>query len=340
MTRPKASTTHMLVNPDMAHRAANPHRSVPGQKSPVIITDTSEEADRAEREEDEEEFEEDELDEEEEGEEEEDSEGYEPVRARQPPRSILTTQLQETRNEKTDLLIRLQKIISRKDRISAVIPNKTYNLDTPVSELREVVELGESLIREHIRQTSENFGIQRLNEVTCGLAGMIEAANINYLDPENQFAVDGFHGEITRVVEKGDFEEIHRRIWDIVRDKLNVVDNPFLQWGLVFGGSLISYNNTMKKAYQNGALPDPRVRRAQIAEEEEAGLEEGLEDRATLPPGTSPAQPKAPPMPVSNMGIGAMKFGGMGPTPMAASDSEEEESGAGYGVDDSGDLDF
>lgn len=176
-------------------------------------------------------------------------------------------------NEKVRLLTKLHEYAMMDNEVSRAIPAKKYNLETPLNELQEQVNLCDQLKEVKLRAISRKNGINNLNNATKWLAGMIETANISLLEPESQFAVDGFHDDMTSRVDSGEFDDVHERMWEILAPKLKL-DNPFLQWGLMFSFAAGRYTMENRNAYANGLRPDPRKHRAILAEQERKKREE------------------------------------------------------------------
>jgi hypothetical protein len=188
---------------------------------------------------------------------------------------------EQRRREKRELLTRLNRYIQGEGgpEITRMIPNKAYNLETDYTELKETVELCDAALQDRTRLRSRRFGIRRLNQATCWLSGFIEHANAEYLDPESQFAIDGFRQSMEGVVDGGELDEVHAEIWEkYIKPRFSAVDNPFLQWGMIFGSTLVSHASDRKEAYRKGELPDPRLERARIREEEARAEEEGAQE--------------------------------------------------------------
>ena len=204
---------------------------------------------------------------------------------------------EQRRREKRELLTRLNRYIQGEGgpEITRMIPNKAYNLETDFTELKEIVELCDSALADRTRMKSRKFGIRRLNQATCWLSGFLEHANAEYLDPESQFAIDGFRRSMEGVIDEGELDDVHAEIWEkYIKPRFSAVDNPFLQWGMVFGSTMVSHASANKEAYRKGELPDPRLERARLLEEQRKQEEEDIEEVEEPQPGEVHVQQQQP----------------------------------------------
>lgn len=249
-------TSHLLANPEVVQRRTRRHRDDKSRRKPEIefVEESSEY---------------------EEVEETTDEEGEMVVGGDSKDRGV---PWEDPHTEKVKYLTALSKYAMRNDEVSRVIPNKRYGLDTPLSELKEVVELCEAILQEKRNAISTRLGVRNLNKATEWMAGMLEAANVNLLDPEAQFALDGFHDSIEAKIEAGEFQEVHEQMWEILRPKIGVLENPFMQWAMIFGMGAAGHVMNNKKAYAEGTRPDPRKHRQQLKELADAENAEAGED--------------------------------------------------------------
>lgn len=283
MSEEEVHSTYLLANPNSVRKMQTRHNSVPGQTAPKVSF-ASRQPQPQEEEDDGEEYEyepEDgeEYEYEEEEEEEEDDEpgqggGVGGVRQR------VEDMHASMQQEKIALLTELDRFAAMNNNISEVIPKKTYNLQSDLTELREIVSLCQQLYRNKQNQASIRMGVKQLNSATCWLARTMEAANVNLLDPDTQFALDGYGDDVKGRIDEGEFQEVHEQMWERLRPYLGSFDNPFVQWGLMMGMGAATYIGENKKAYAEGRREDPRVRRKQLMLEQlEAEREAEEEER-------------------------------------------------------------
>lgn len=196
--------------------------------------------------------------------------------------------------EKLELIVRLNKYInSGISQITMLIPQQNYNLSTPLTVLREVVELCDRIMMERLKARNRDTGRKMIYSGITFLANFMETMNTKLLDPESQFALDKF-GEFTeKEVSIGTYEDCADGMWEKLAPYCGALTNPFLQFGIAFGGGMAKYVMERENAYRLGALPDPRpARRARLdaeMREEQLALENAeMEDGNSGGPPTNP----------------------------------------------------
>lgn len=307
-----ASISSMFLNPEVLSRRRARFQDEPGtSRATVHIDDTSEDADRWIRKERRHERGEPSGDSEEGSSADGDAEEYEDGPG-QPQASVSTGEggqsvlnpvmslAEQQSQEKTELLIRLHRYLnSGIQEITVTIPQRNYNLATPLSDLREVVGLCDKLMIERAKAKSRQAGRKLVYSGITFLANLMETMNQRMLEPESQFAIDKF-GEFTeKEVALGTYEECADGMWEKLAPYMGGLTNPFVQFGIAFGFGMFKYVQERENAYRLGALPDPRPGRRKHLEEQEReeqvayensqfdnANDDGQQQRPFMPPNT------------------------------------------------------
>lgn len=296
------SIAAMFLNPSAVNQRHKRYEDHPGvSKASVQIHDTSEEADRFirhERRREREETSNSPAESEEEGEEfEDDEQPSGSARPRPLLDNVNSNQVMSLADqqsaEKTDLLVRLNKYINCEvPQLTLLIPQQPYNLSTPLSVLREIVNLLDRVNLERQRARKRDTGRKMVYSGINFLANILETCNTRLLEPESQFALDKFSEFTEKEIGLGTYEESADGMWEKLEPYLGGLTNPFAQFALAFGGGMVKYVMERERAYKLGALPDPRPeRRKRLDEEmreEQMALENNEMDESSGVPPTNP----------------------------------------------------
>lgn len=177
--------------------------------------------------------------------------------------------------EMIDLLIRLRRIIERRDDISKLVPNKIYNLQTSYFELKNVVDLCEGVLAEKKRAQENRNGKLWIFSGMELVAGGVEYGNAHLIPVDKQFAADGYRDTIKHLTKSGDVDDIAEQVWELFKPKLGFTAHPVVMLGAVMAKALADHVKEMEKQYKSGNLPDPRKERMRLKMEKEAQEAEG-----------------------------------------------------------------
>lgn len=199
-------------------------------------------------------------------------------------RESIETQQMSIMRQRRELLVELEGYIKKGGRAAKCIPLKEFNMTTPsFDELQETVMLCRGLVEAHTKAASLKFGVNMLNNATKFIADTLESANATWLDPDDQFTIDGYGDHVSEQIEAGTFEDVHERMWEKMKPYIGGVENPFVQWAFLMSYGVMKYNKDQKKQIESGRVPDPRKLRKQIADKE-AAAGAGSDGKSTVLP--------------------------------------------------------